>query len=81
MGIDRNKGRVTTRFSQFILIDDLEAKNNELQAKYRAIEKKETRFEAMETDDAEVVIVAFGTCIVFVVMSFVRLESRVLKLA
>ncbi|HHT77363.1 MAG TPA: 3-methyl-2-oxobutanoate dehydrogenase subunit VorB [Clostridiaceae bacterium] len=58
-----NKGRVHNSIqSIYINPDDLEAKNNELQAKYRAIEEKETRFEAMETDDAEVVIVAFGTC-------------------
>jgi len=58
-----HKGRDhNTIQSIYINPDELEAKNNELQAKYRAIEVKETRFEALDTEDAEIVIVAFGTC-------------------
>lgn len=48
--------------SIYIDPDDLEAKNNELQAKYREVEEKEVMFESMNLEDAEVVITAYGTC-------------------
>lgn len=38
-----------------------ELHNIDLQAKYREIEKNETRFEAISCDDAEYLIVAYGT--------------------
>ncbi len=42
--------------------ESLEAYNLELQAKLRFIEKNdEVRYEATETDDAEIILVAFGT--------------------
>ncbi len=40
--------------------EELVALNKKLQEKYRLIEQKETRYEAYRTDDAEIVIVAFG---------------------
>ena len=40
--------------------DELVALNRKLQAKYREIEKNETRFEEYKTDDAEIVLVAYG---------------------
>ncbi|MBO4650479.1 MAG: 3-methyl-2-oxobutanoate dehydrogenase subunit VorB [Clostridiales bacterium] len=48
--------------SIYIDPDDLEAKNRELQAKYREIEEKEVMVETMNLEDAEVVITAYGTC-------------------
>ncbi|MBO4926779.1 MAG: 3-methyl-2-oxobutanoate dehydrogenase subunit VorB [Clostridiales bacterium] len=48
--------------SIYIDPDDLEAKNRELQEKYRQIEEKEVRFESSNLDDAEIVIAAYGTC-------------------
>jgi len=42
--------------------DDLEALNNRLQQTYRAVEAAEVRFEEVQTDDADVVMVAYGTC-------------------
>ncbi|MFH1594469.1 MAG: 3-methyl-2-oxobutanoate dehydrogenase subunit VorB [Candidatus Omnitrophota bacterium] len=39
----------------------LEALNTKLQGKYRAIEKNETAFEKYKTDDAKMIIVAYGT--------------------
>jgi 2-oxoglutarate ferredoxin oxidoreductase subunit alpha len=39
----------------------LEVLNNRLQAKYRQIEAAEVRWEEIECDDAEYVIVAFGS--------------------
>jgi 2-oxoglutarate ferredoxin oxidoreductase subunit alpha len=39
----------------------LEALNNRLQQKYNLMAKKETRFEAKYTEDAELIVVAFGT--------------------
>lgn len=41
--------------------EDLEAHNRHLQAKYRAIERAEVRWAGEELDDAELVIVAYGT--------------------
>ena len=46
--------------SLFIQPEKMEEVNKTLQAKYREIEKNEVRFEALETDDAEIVLVAFG---------------------
>lgn len=48
--------------SIYIDPDDLEAKNNELSAKYKYIEENEVRYEEIGTDDAEVVIIAYSTC-------------------
>lgn len=47
--------------SIYIEPDDLERKNNELQDKYRLVEKNETRFETFNVDGAEIVFTAFGT--------------------
>ncbi len=47
--------------SLFLNEDELEALNNQLQAKLREIERCEQRWEEIETDDAEWLLVAFGT--------------------
>ena len=39
----------------------MEQRNIQLQAKYRTIEQNETRYETLYTDDADYVIVAFGS--------------------
>jgi 2-oxoglutarate ferredoxin oxidoreductase subunit alpha len=39
----------------------LEAHNNKLQKKYKMIESKERRYEAINTENADVILVAFGT--------------------
>ena len=41
--------------------EDLEAHNLDLQAKYRTIAERETRWVGEDLDDAEIVIVAYGT--------------------
>ncbi|NLN46802.1 MAG: 3-methyl-2-oxobutanoate dehydrogenase subunit VorB [Clostridiaceae bacterium] len=48
--------------SIYIEADDLEALNLRLQAKYREIEKNETRVETTGCEGAELLITAFGTC-------------------
>lgn len=48
--------------SIYINPDDLEAKNRELQAKYAVIGRDEVRHEELNTENAEIIIVAFGTC-------------------
>ena len=40
----------------------MEQRNLHLQAKYAEIEEKETRYEELDTEDAEYLIVAFGSC-------------------
>jgi 2-oxoglutarate/2-oxoacid ferredoxin oxidoreductase subunit alpha len=47
--------------SIYIEADLMEAVNNRLQAKYQVIREREVRSESFQTEDAEVVIVAFGT--------------------
>ena len=47
--------------SIYIDPDDLEALNNKLQAKYREVEKQDTRVEMIGCDKAEIIITAFGT--------------------
>jgi len=47
--------------SIYIEPDDLEAKNNALQAKYELVARNETRFETFNIDGAEIVFTAFGT--------------------
>jgi 2-oxoglutarate ferredoxin oxidoreductase subunit alpha len=43
------------------MVSEVQEKNNErFQAKYRAMEKDDVRFEAIQCDDAEYVIVAYG---------------------
>ncbi|MBQ5967154.1 MAG: 3-methyl-2-oxobutanoate dehydrogenase subunit VorB [Clostridiales bacterium] len=56
------RAKHNTITSIYIDPDDLEAKNLELQAKYREIEEKEVMVETMNIEDAEVVITAYGTC-------------------
>ena len=48
--------------SIYIDPDELEAKNRELQEKYKYIEEHEVRYEEYGTEDAEIVITAFSTC-------------------
>lgn len=41
--------------------DEMERHNNKIQAKYRQIEKEEARYEAFNCDDAEYLLVAYGS--------------------
>lgn len=56
------KGR-KPRLIKSLYLDDgaLEAFNNKLQAKYKTIKEKETRYEAINTDDAEIILVGYGS--------------------
>ena len=56
------RAKHNTITSIYIDPDDLEAKNRELQAKYREVEEKEVLVETINCEDAEVVITAYGTC-------------------
>jgi len=58
------KGRAehNTVTSIYINPDDLEAKNIELQDKYKIVSRDEVHFEELNTESAEIIIVAFGTC-------------------
>ena len=47
--------------SLFLQPDELEEVNNRLQAKYREIEQAEVRYEEFMCDDAEYILVAFGS--------------------
>ena len=58
-GMKGRKMNVTT--SLRLQSEDLEKHNNNLQAKYRTIEKEEVRFDEYMTDDAEYILVAYGS--------------------
>jgi 2-oxoglutarate ferredoxin oxidoreductase subunit alpha len=47
--------------SLYLGAENLEAVNERLQAKLREIEKNEVRFKEYETDDADLLLIAFGT--------------------
>jgi 2-oxoglutarate ferredoxin oxidoreductase subunit alpha len=56
------KGRASQCIKSLVLPEGaLEEHNKKLQEKYREIEARETRFEAFQTEDAEIVLVAYGT--------------------
>ncbi len=57
---DRKEHNTIT--SIYIDPDVLEAKNIELQEKYKVVEENEVRYEAYGLEDAEIVITAFSTC-------------------
>lgn len=48
--------------SLYIESESMEQKNFELQAKFKKIRENEVRFEEYQTDDAEIIITAFGLC-------------------
>lgn len=54
-----HKNLITSIFLDFNL---LQAHNEKLQKKYAAIEKDEVKFETYQTDDAEIILVAYGVC-------------------
>ncbi len=57
-----NKGRKSRwLLSLFLKEAELEAWNEELQAKYDKIKENEVRYEAIDIDDADYIIVAYGT--------------------
>lgn len=60
-------GRMQMRPRNFITSlelrpEEMEANNLRLQSKYREIEQKEVRYEAIQCEDAEYIFVAFGSC-------------------
>lgn len=55
-------GEANIHTSIYMEYDDLEALNHKLQAKYKLIQETEQRCEELETEDAELVIVAYGIC-------------------
>ncbi len=61
--IVRGKGTAEQRVVKSLYLGDgeLEAHNWKLHAKYRVLKEKEARWEAFETEDADLVIAAFGS--------------------
>jgi 2-oxoglutarate ferredoxin oxidoreductase subunit alpha len=56
---DRERNIIT---SLFIKPEAMEERNQILQAKYKKILESEVRFEEYKTDDAEIIVVAYGLC-------------------
>ena len=59
-GTEDTMNNLTT--SIFLDFDQLEAFNNRLQTKYRLIRENECRHETYRTEDADIVLVAYGIC-------------------
>ena len=58
-----NEGRKARKVISLYLNEPrLEEWNQEIQAKYDRIKEKEVRFEARQTEDADFILVAYGTC-------------------
>lgn len=56
------RGRKPRVIKSLLLGDGkLEALNNKLQTKYNTIKEKETRYETLNTDDAEIILVGYGS--------------------
>lgn len=47
--------------SLYLDVESLEEHNKHLQAKYREVEKNEVRYETVDVEDADIVLVAYGT--------------------
>ncbi len=60
-GRKAKRGKANLATSLFLESQDLEDHNHHLQAKYREIEKNEVRYEAIQTEDAEYVMLAYGS--------------------
>jgi len=56
---DRKRNILT---SLFIEPEAMEKRNLKLQEKYRKIKENEVRYEEYQTDDAEVIVIAYGLC-------------------
>lgn len=60
--LDGNEGREQRVVNSMYLAEgDLEKRNELLQEKYKKMEAAELRFETLETGDAEIILVAYGT--------------------
>ena len=59
--------------SLYIEVDELQEMNDRLQARYKEIQEKEVRYETLYCDDAEYLIVAFG--------SAARLTQKAIEMA
>lgn len=57
-GMKRNKNVIT---SIYIKPEELEEHNKKLQAKYKLIEKNEQKYEAYNTEGADIIVCSFGT--------------------
>lgn len=74
-------GRAPRTIKSFYLeIDDLEKHNEKLQQKYLQIKQKETRFQSFLVDDAEFLIVAFGTAARVAKAAVLRLREDGIKI-
>ena len=58
----QDRGFVRISNSELVNIRQIEKINIQLQAKYRLIEENEVRYEEINCEDAEYLIVAFGSC-------------------
>jgi len=57
------KGRKANKIITLMLkVGELEEHNKKMQDKYKRIEEELTEYEAVLTDDAEIILVAYGTC-------------------
>ena len=66
--------------SLFLGEGELEALNNRFQEKYRVIKKKETRYEALNISDAEIILVGYGSIARILKSVTVKLRKKGVKI-
>jgi 2-oxoglutarate ferredoxin oxidoreductase subunit alpha len=78
--LDGCKGREPRMIKSLYMGDgELEMRNTMLQEKYKRIREKETRYEHYYTDDAELIVVAFGTAARISLASVIRMRREGFK--
>ncbi len=74
------KGR-KPRIIKSLLLEEgaLEAFNNKLQARYKIIKEKETRYEALNTSDAEIILIGYGSIARILKSAVLKLRKKGIK--
>lgn len=79
LGFMKERGKSRIMFSMYLSPDELEAHNVHLQKKYNNVRATEQRWESFMTDDADLVISAYGTTSRICRSAIVNLRAEGLK--
>ena len=77
LGLKGRKSNFLTSLD--LMAERMEAHNIHLSEKYRKIEAEEVRFEEYQTEDADIIIVAFGCCARICLSAMKKLRSEGIK--
>ena len=79
VGYTKGRGNRAVIKSLYLDPERLEAHNAKLQAKYRAMEQNEVRYESYQMEDAEIVLTAYGTTARIARSAIMNLRNQGLK--